>query len=343
MGASSSFLIRNKYSSSEKYLLIVSNDDGYIEDINKEFEIKTGINKSSLIGKFIGSVMNPFTSYLHKNFHIPKIQNFSKKNINVDIMDTKTKPFIIFDAKGKILRYSLEVKLILGKIYMKFFDLTLSDNSHMYTSLSKTLNSTSMQQKFKESQRKMIIISLDFVNSTNLLVNKGVEESININEKFHKIVIDIIESYFYPYIYIHEILGDCFTFILNADWTYNIERFCSSLCLYFMNMLYKKTKNLIPIRLGVTYDTIHYGFIDHNLRFFGESINLAARFEHECTENNIVCNEAFINKIESEGLIEFETVSIHKELKGFGDTNCFFISQNTINVIGDNIFESHLY
>ena len=198
------------------------------------------------------------------------------------------------------------------------------DNRNIYTHNINIKN----EYEFKQSKNKLVIISMDFINSTENLIKNGTLKFIENTQRFHYEIINLIKSYYYPYIYIHEIVGDSFIIILNADWTFNITRYTASLAISFIIQLYKKIEDYIDIRCGIVYDKIYYGNIDHNLRFFGEAINKSSRLQSICRDKNeIFCDESFLDKLSTEKLFNINNVDIivKKEthnLKGIGSTIC---------------------
>ena len=100
-----------------------------------------------------------------------------------------------------------------------------------------------------------------------------------LNKRFFDDIVSIITDYFYPYINIHEVIGDCFVLILNAEWSYTCPQFCASLAMDFLNRLYHRTESYVSVRTGVSYGKVIHGFIGTSLRFFGNPMHVAARLE----------------------------------------------------------------
>jgi len=109
---------------------------------------------------------------------------------------------------------------------------------------------------FTESKSKMVIICIDFVDSTATLISQGGSLlSIDNSIKFHKEIVNLIRNVYYPFIYLHEVVGDSFIIALNADWAYESEIFCASLAISFIFDLVKNTRHFVEIRTGVAYGT----------------------------------------------------------------------------------------
>ena len=100
---------------------------------------------------------------------------------------------------------------------------------------------------------------------------------IGINKRFFDYIVSIITDFFYPYINMHEVIGDCFVLIVNAEWTYTCLQFCASLAIDFINRLLYRTESYVSVRSGVSYGKIIYGFIGTSFRFFGNPMHVAVR------------------------------------------------------------------
>jgi class 3 adenylate cyclase len=162
----------------------------------------------------------------------------------------------------------------------------------------------------------MVIIGLDMKNSTEYLMEHGVEKTMALHNIFHTTMVELIREEYYPYMYIHEIMGDGFVIILNLEWAYHFPRFCASMAYAFIVKLYEKTK--ITFRTGISYGKLHYGYIDNHLRFFGEHMNRASRYESVCRDKMIATDSYFYQKLCDEDM--FQPVIEEEEimLKGIG-------------------------
>jgi len=313
------------------HYLIKCNYNGYIIDINEATLILLLYEKHNIINKFIGILMSPFMNYLHKNILLPnylKMNNIEKNIIHLFLDGLSNKrPLIIYNILNEPIYILLSVKFTKTDFDIIFTVINDIDNANIYT---KYINSNNNSSDFKLTKKKLVIIAIDFINSTSLLLNEGVLNYIDINKNFHNDIIYIIKKYYYPYIYIYEIIGDAFIIILNAEWNFNITRYTTSLALSFISELIKLTTKYINIRCGITYDNIYYGYIDHNLRLFGKSIIIATRLEALCNDN-INCDTNFLNKLFDEKIFTKNNIIVtnkNDNLKGFGNVN-----YHTINIL----------
>lgn len=106
---------------------------------------------------------------------------------------------------------------------------------------------------FKETLNNVVVICIDFIKSTELLEEKGAFNLAMMNKQFYERAENLILKQFYPYVNFHEIIGDCFVFVLNADWGCKINGYCASMALNFVNQLQNATKGFIGIRTGIAF------------------------------------------------------------------------------------------
>ncbi len=200
-------------------------------------------------------------------------------------------------------------------------------------------NSPSVSTDFNITKNDIVLICIDFINSTQMLLNLGTNHMIKISKSFYNDVIELIKRKYYPYIYIYEIVGDSFMFIINADWTYNIEMICATIGMNFVKNLIKKTESYVQIRVGISYGKLSYGKIGNNLRLFGQIVNMSSRLESISMPKIIVTSSEFWNKFINEiklikliknNMDTIEHVQKDIELKGFGIKKCIFVDVHNI-------------
>ena len=341
--------IFNNKNNTNKYFYIGCNSSGMIVEISNELKTILKYTSDELNGKFIGILMSPLISYLYKQYLIPKYINcrYKKKMITNTLLKNKNKrSLIIYDKNKRPIHVNLYIDVnnfinTLDTVFHIIFEFVKEPSRIVYTSELMLLNKT---DDFKLSKNKIVIVSIDFKDSTKLLVSGGTVNIINIYKHFHNDVILLIKSKYYPYIYIHEIIGDCFIIVSNINWSHDVINFCASIMISFIFNLYNLTKKYIEIRIGISYGHLYCGFIDHNFRLFGIPINLASRLENVCISNCLCCDENYLNKLLEEKLDNIEKLEYTKaytELKGFGfinHNNVFLELKNNYDIL-NNIFK----
>lgn len=292
---------------------------------------------------------------VHKSIFVRrfKLANKFQRNAMESKLSSKTtkRPLLVLDVHGKPVFVNISLvpcgiseldsfnplsrPLPEGSEY--FFQLLLSLSKHqnvsefMYSKNFYPTKRISDDTNFVSTANDCVLISIDFMNSTELLQSTGPFNTAIINKRFYDDIIHIIGHYYYPYIYLHEVIGDCFVLILNADWLYCLPEYCASLAINFVNRLHNRSKDYVSIRTGIGYGKITYGNIGNHLRFFGVPMNLTARMEGHAKLYGVVCDENFHEKLKSEcqklsSACKLQCTKVELELKGFGTNICYHIA-----------------
>ena len=341
-------LVISAFSKQEDLYAILCDNNGLIEDITINMLLLLKCEIDTIKGKFIGTIMSLYMSMIHKQFFIGnfntcgavernKIENRLKRG-------HRKRPILIYDIEGgshtvglsiiynkcpfsSIKNPFLTTSINLSKQFYLIFDLIDEPLDLFYTYIPMANDGV-----FTESKSKVVIICIDFVDSTATLISQGGSLlSINNSIKFHNAIVQLIRNVYYPFIYLHEVIGDSFIIALNTDWAYTSEIFCASLAINFIFELVQNTKHFVEIRTGVSYGTIHYGTIGSTFRFFGKPINMASRLENKCLVNEIILGNDFYNKLILEmncistTIHKSEIIKLYLNLKGFGDIECYKI------------------
>ena len=182
------------------------------------------------------------------------------------------------------------------------------------------------ESKIEES-KDIVIIVIDFINSTDKLINDGIHNFINLHKKFNKDLLLLINDN--KYIKIYEIIGDSYILTLNFS---NIKQTIipATLTIIFLNKLINNTNNYIDIKIGISYNKCYYTLINNHIRIFGEGIVLASRLENQGSKDLILCCQNFYDQIIKENIINIIFTKKLLYLKGIGNYNCYIIN------MGDN-------
>jgi hypothetical protein len=329
----------------EKELYIYTDENGIINYISEPLLELLNYEKDIILNSFIGILMSPLMNYLHKEVYFNKYKKLSsiqKNLIHVTLSGlSKKRPLIIYD---------IEKNPIYVNLYISFVNI-MNSNSLNYKFKAKfekidDNRDLNLQTKiivpndtFIETKNKSIIISIDFKDSTEFLSINGVRDFININKRFYNDIVFLIKHFYYPYIYIHEIVGDCFVIVINADWTYNLQNYCASLAFSFIVHLFDITKEYVKIRIGIVYDKILYGNIGDNFRLFGTAMHKVNRLEKVCKINTLVCDGEFFDKLNNENIFTRNELIVSAKkgtLRGLGESIYYLLEIDKINY--KNIF-----
>ena len=342
-------LVISALTTKEELYSMLCDNNGIIEDVSPDMLLLLKCEINTITGRFIGNIMSLYMSMIHKQFFIGnfntcgeiernKIENRLKRG-------HRKRPMLIYDIEGGSHTVGLSIlynkcpfntntnpfSTTSNKFIKKFcliFDL-IEEPLHLFYTYIPMEN----DGIFTESKSNVVVICIDFVDSTATLISQGGSLlSIDNSIKFHKEIVNLIRNVYYPFIYLHEVIGDSFIIALNTDWAFTSEIFCASLAISFIFDLVRNTKHFVEIRTGVSYGTLYYGTIGSTFRFFGKPINMSSRLENKCLVNEIIICKKFYNKLILE--IEYISTTIHKTeiikqtliLKGFGDTECYKIN-----------------
>ena len=316
------YIINNDFNNNE--ILFIINDKYIISDINDNIKLLK-YNKLELINTSILNLLSHYIYYIHNNIFL--------NSINIKLINEihNNKIIYIYDKnKNKyIAKLNIDIlfnNLFIVKIYLKK-NIINNNDINIYNNINLLNNNI-----YKETNLDIIIIYIDFINSTKLLNNNNISFIININNFFYNKIIEIIKLYYYSYIYIYEIIGDCFVLVVNKS------NYCTTLAIDFINKLYNKTINIISFKVGIIYDKLYYCKINNNLRYFGRGINLAARLESIGIENNILVSEKFYNKLITENIFNLLYETKMHNFKGFENNIIYYIINLINNKTNLNLF-----
>jgi len=307
---------------------ILCNKDGRIISVTDNLLERLKYNAKTLEGQFIGILMSDFMSMLHKKYFIHAFH--ASKGVERNQLENKLKALhhkralIIYDIDraAHIVNISIEPTDTYSIVWIEFVEGL--EAGLFYSDIIKEKGTS-----FKQNKSNSIIIKTDFVKSTELLHEKGTPALIDTSIKFYNTLDTLIRTRYYPFVYLHEVIGDSFVLVLNTDWTYNSERFCATLAVNFVFELVQSTRNFVEIRTGIGYGQIYYGRLGQSFNFFGFPMNMAARLEAKCAVNEINVSNDFREKPISEmEILKIERrtcVKRRDSMKGFGEIDYYSI------------------
>lgn len=202
----------------------------------------------------------------------------------------------------------------------------------------KLLNKISYQPEFVvEDYNEVIVIMMNISNACRLSLQKSPPELALVYHTVIKKIVDIIEFDFYPFFQFVEDCGDSFLIIHNPDLTLNLEDIVSEGINFTLQITEAVNQYLsqfeVHLKCGMTIGSLCGGIIDgKTMRWFGETINRAARLQGKCLCGNVVVCEKIMSRLKSENYQFVEEIKEHiEELKGLGPHLLYQISVGTIN------------
>ena len=350
-------------------MLILSNSQGEIISVNRKFEERLGFKLRSIRGQHIGILMTPVSEMLHRNVFLRHFASSSplERDTIALRLSAKThgkRPLIVFDCVRRPLLVAIHLVPIdaaefrlLRETYFSANDCVTTadspetgaqhwflaelteqvDNAEFIFSDSVELRERIERNLNCDFERNpgVIIINIDLVGSTQMLSDHGVPAIIHCCKSFFNDIATLVKNEFYPYITVHEIVGDGFVLILNASWMYNLPMVSATLAVNFAAKLLAATRSYVNARIGISLGDIQYGFIGNKLRIFGEAMNESARLQDAATTGSIMVNNAMHDKLlceleafGSEGSIDHLAAHCTAKtlnLKGLGEKVCHHI------------------
>lgn len=293
---------------------ILCDENGIILDISDIFLKRLMFEKEIIVGSFIGIIMSPLISFLHKNFFIPKYKSLNKleKNIvNLMLMGkTKERPLIIYDILLKPYYVLLSVNYDFKK-HNFIGNFELQEDIYDFN-LCPTLKNHNLTSDIIKSTNKLIIITMKITYVNMIHVN----DSNIINMQFEinmlvKNIINIIKTYYYPYIHVYNIDENFITFLLNCDWGYNISKYIASLSVSFIYKLMQLANQYISLRFGVVFNNVYYNYED-KFKIYGKTNYLSKRLSIISIPNFIYSDENYIDKLINENVFDILDAFIEK-------------------------------
>lgn len=280
-----------------------------------------------LCNKCITVLMSPFIANLHKQYfdilRKSSTETRVKYAFHIARNMTNASTFVIYDVHKQPILCKINV--------------TLSEDLSSIIHIDKqTHNLTSIPNAFVDNfcidgslkvqkYHNTVCVMMDIANSTDFVNRSG--DPLKIAELYYdiyKIAKNSVLQY-YPYIYIHELLGDSIFLIVNAPFMIKKKYRCSTKIALDVSMQLQKEvdellkrndkTNSMHLRVGIAQGDIAAGVFDgRNLRAFGRPINLSQRLESLCEKGNInVASDVSLENINS-----YDTVYHTYNIKGFG-------------------------
>ena len=330
--------------------------DGTIMDVCPEMLTWLGYTREELVGQFMGILMSPFLSHLHSTHLLPLYRQSTPdvraRRLAAVCSMTRSRPLIVYTKSQQPVYINLHVGVpddFPGRLRVFVSPRQDADSHALYTSAMNPSHRDA-KENFTESEAPLVIIAIDFVNATELLMTHGTSNMIDTHVRFHTELVKIIKRFvlvgfcsfvvyslhwisssafanvlgraFYPYIHIHELVGDSVILVANLEWRAHVHN-VGSMVASFLTQLAAAT-SFVESRIGVAMSPMHVGYIDDRLRLFGPAINKAARLENVCSPGHAVVCETFFTALQTNPLtppaLLTGAMPVTYNLKGFGPT-----------------------
>lgn len=318
--------------------------------IDPEFSEILGYQSEELMGQIVHEVLaTPIVyKYINQMIHnLPSeisVSNFRRayQIITKTALEISTLRYFQMMTKYKSLIWvEVNVSVIVDKLTIQSqarFKIISEEFRISPNVPKKLLNKISYQPEFVvEDYNNVIVIMMNISNACRLSLQKSPPELALIYHTVIKKIMDIIEYDFYPFFQFVEDCGDSFLVIHNPDLTLNLKDIVSEGINFTLQITEAVNQYLsqfqVHLKCGMTVGSLCGGIIDgKTMRWFGETINRAARLQGKCLCGNVVVCEKIMIRLKSENYQFVEEIKEHIEvLKGLGPHLLYQISVGTIN------------
>ena len=215
-------------------------------------------------------------------------------------------------------------------------ELSINLNDKFNFNRLKSYPDDNLDLNFIKSNSSVIIIIIDFINSTEIIIKESIIRLINISKQFNKDILNLLNNNIFSYINIYEIIGDSYILTINFPNT-NQTLYPSLLAIKFCKNIINISNSYINIRIGISYENVYYGIINNHIRIFSRGICLASRLENKALKNIIFCCENFYNQYLEEIKVKeikynFIFNNYNSELKGLGICNYYSFDLEKLNL-----------
>ena len=323
----------------KKIVLILDKNTSIVDCNRNALFYLNASTENDLIGLNITDLMSPHIAKLHIKHMFPLVNNIelhklsdvehkiNRKNMSMAsqfIMYTVDKiPFMC----GISVEIQLEYQGICGYVVTVNIDVSQQRNAlcgNIDAIPKKYLNCLGSNTVKTNKYNDVTCVMMDICGSTEYIHNNTDDNAAILMRTIFQIsrkhIIDM-----YPFVYIHELIGDCIFLIVDAPY---MVRNQSNVAFDVSRKIQKDVDNFLQVdnseknmymRAGIACGPVIAGFIDgRSFRLFGLTVHTAQRLESVCPEGKITFNQTFKEKHNID-----DCVKHCSNLKGLGDTTYY--------------------
>lgn len=168
-------------------------------------------------------------------------------------------------------------------------------------------------------------VLMDLSNSTSFVVEHGGTKFAGMLSKLYQLVTQHVVQ-MYPFVYVHELLGDSVFMVVNAPFMIKFPLGNSSeIALDVSRKIQESVDSLLQgtnmhMRVSIAHGPVSAGVIDgRSFRLFGPTVHLAQRLESVCPHGQITLNDSAAKQLPQAYPLQKHT----HDLKGFGNVDYF--------------------
>lgn len=276
------------------------------------------IFQEDVLGKHITEYMTPFIAAFHKRMFVflKRRPTFTMSNAN---------RFVMLNCNKKPFMCDVHVDMTESKSVVSIENVSHSLSIHDTIPVSYQSFIGESPGRIHLEECDVTCVVMDLSNSTSFVVKHGGTKLAGVLGKLYKIVMQHVIQ-MYPFVYVHELLGDSVFLVVNAP--FMIKHPCGNsaeLALDVSRKIQEAVDSLLQgtgmyLRVGIAHGPVSAGVIDgRSFRLFGPTVHLAQRLESVCPSGNITLNESIAEQLP-------HTYPLHRHthsLKGFGNVDYF--------------------
>jgi len=182
--------------------------------------------------------------------------------------------------------------------------------------------------------QEVACIMTDVANTTRFAASQPPRVMAELLHKVYVTADTVVQREAYPYVYIHEAVGDSLLLLCNADFMAHYPGRTAAMAIYVAAKVQKAVDEMLAgfaggghgmyLRIGIALGPLCAGVVDgRNFRVFGSTIHLSQRLESICPRARVACCQKFTSRLleeVSQQDVDLETASV--DLKGFGTVEC---------------------
>lgn len=274
-------------------------------------------SKDFLIGKSILDFMTPLVANRHRCIFktiFPR-ENSTFKEVNMSnasrvVMYSAQKTPMMCSVRIDIQEHHVKISVQRQSSFPTLSD-TIPDH------YKKFINESPGKQHLEECEDITCVI-MDLGRSTEYVVQHGGRKMANVLTKVYQIAANCVLE-LYPFVYVHELIGDSVFLVVNAPFMVKYEHANASEIAYRVSReIQRQTDEMLQdtnmfLRVGIASGPVTAGVVDgRTFRLFGPTVHLAQRLEAVCPPSKIAMNRALVS--------QENITTCSAELKGFGKT-----------------------
>eukprot|EP00241_Pyramimonas_parkeae_P001888 CAMPEP_0114244256 /NCGR_PEP_ID=MMETSP0058-20121206/11239_1 /TAXON_ID=36894 /ORGANISM="Pyramimonas parkeae, CCMP726" /LENGTH=483 /DNA_ID=CAMNT_0001357177 /DNA_START=355 /DNA_END=1806 /DNA_ORIENTATION=- len=303
--------------------------------------------KEQLVGQPIVVLMSPMIAKMHDEY-FARVRDASREELGplrrrLERSMSKANHFVVYDFHRQPFMCELQVSLFQDLSSIVTLTTRRGQQCPMVESVPRCYLRYINEEPglYVNDYDDVTCIMMDLANSTNFCVANSARDTAAVYFDVHKIAKRLVLDV-YPYVYIHELIGDAVFLVVNASFMVtNLAKpgmlamhVATSIQAQVDAMLKERYGDSMYMRAGVASGSVCAGVIDgRSFRMFGSTVHLSQRLEAMCPKGHVALDEAVCSMLRcqatTDGMrkrIDEVVADRHAMVKGFGPTDYYTVS-----------------